>query len=197
MGVQLAAVQTQKEQDIRQKADADVHEQIHQRICREPAAQKGKHEVAPQSNAAEDRHDQIKAVACVAVEPVGKDEQRRDEQQQVEDLARAVVAPAQDGAQHPQRGQRPDGQQQAEMAVGRVVQQQEIKRPGHHHYGRQQKSDNLIQERGTVDARRSRREISCLRRARQAVLAQRAVGAVPADLDMTMRAGIHFSTSVA
>jgi len=83
------------------------------------------------------------------------------------------------------------------MAVGRVVQQQEIKRPGHHHYGRQQKSDNLIQERGAVDARRSRREISCLRRARQAVLAQRAVGAVPADLDMTMRAGIHFSTSVA
>ena len=126
---QLAAVQTQKEQDVRQKADADVHEQIDQRICRESAAQKGKHEVAPQGNAAEDRHDQIKAVACVAVKPVGKDEQRRDEQQQVEDLARAVVAPAQDGAQHPQRCQRPDGQQQAEMAVGRVVQQQEIKRP--------------------------------------------------------------------
>ena len=47
VGVQLAAVQTQKEQDVRQKADADVHEQIDQRICREPAAQKGKHEVAP------------------------------------------------------------------------------------------------------------------------------------------------------
>lgn len=40
----------QKEQDVRQKADADVHEQIDQRICRESAAQKGKHEVAPQGN---------------------------------------------------------------------------------------------------------------------------------------------------
>ena len=77
------------------------------------------------------RHDEVQAVPCVAVEPVGKDEQRRDEQQQIEDLPRAVEAAAQHGAHHPQDRHGPDSHQNAEMTVGRAFHQQEIKGTGY------------------------------------------------------------------
>ena len=56
---------------------------------------------------------------------------------------------------------------------------------------------DLIQQGCAVDARGRCRKIRLSGGAGQAVLAQRAVGSVPADPDMAMRAGIHLSTSVA
>ena len=132
MGVQPAGiVNAEEQQNVRQNADADVHEQIHERVCCKAAAQEGKNKVADQRCTAQNRHDEVQAVPRVAVEPVGKDEQRRDEQQQIEDLPRAVEAAAQHGAHHPQDRHGPDGHQNAEMTVGRVFHQQEIKGAGY------------------------------------------------------------------
>ncbi len=74
-------VNAEEQQNVRQNADADVHEQIHERVCCKAAAQEGKNKVADQRCTAQNRHDEVQTVPRVAVEPVGKDEQR-DEQQQ-------------------------------------------------------------------------------------------------------------------
>ena len=198
VGVQLAGIIDAEEQkDVRQQPDANVHQKVDQRIRRETAAPERKDKVADQRHAAQDRHDEIKAEARVAVEPVGEDQQRRDEQQQAENLPRAVVAAAHDVAQHQQDRRRPDGHQQAEMTVGRLVQKQKVERAAHNDERRQHKRDDFIQQGRAVDARCGRGEIRLPYCAGQSVLAQRAERRVPADLDMTMRAGVHFSTSVA
>ena len=79
VGVQPAGiVNAEEQQNVRQNADADVHEQIHERVCCKAAAQEGKNKVADQRCTAQNRHDEVQTVPRVAVEPVGKDEQRRD-----------------------------------------------------------------------------------------------------------------------
>ena len=197
MTVNAAGPDAEEQQDVRQQPDADVHKQIHKRVGRELTVQERKNEVADQCNAAQNRHNQIQTEAGVAVEPVGKDQQRRHKQQQIENLPRAVEAAAQHSAQHQQNCRGPDGHQHAEMAVRRFLQKKEVERPGHHNKGAEHKSNDFIQHRRPVNPRRGGGKVRLPCRAGQAVLAQRAVGAVPADLDMTMRAGIHFSTSVA
>ena len=82
------------------------------------------------------------------------------------------------------------------MQVG-GVQQQEVDRPGNDSQGKHDKSNDLIKQAGAVDARCRGREPGTPLFPVQAVLAQRAVAGVAAHLDMTMRAGFHFSTSVA
>ena len=196
VAVDAAAVDAEKQQDIRQKPDADVHQQIHQRVGGEPAVEKRKDKITYQRYTAQDRHHKIETIAGIAGEPVGKRDERRDEQQQVEHQPGTVVAAAQKHPQHRQPSHAPHQYQQAEMQVG-GVQQQEVDRPGNDRQGKHNKSNDLIKQAGAVDARRRGREPGTPLFPMQAVLAQRAVAGVAAHLDMTMRAGLHFSTSVA
>ena len=61
-GVQPAGiVNAEEQQNVRQNADADVHEQIHERVCCKAAAQEGKNKVADQRYTAQNRHDEVQA----------------------------------------------------------------------------------------------------------------------------------------
>ena len=99
----------------------------------------------------------------------------------------------------PQEKARMKEELEAASAVTRNAkeQQQKVERAAHDDKRRQHERHDFVQQRRAVDARRGGREVWLPRRAGQAVLAQRAVSGIPTDLDMTVRTGIHFSTSVA
>ena len=184
------------QQQVGQHPYADVQQQVDQRVAGEAAAPEGEDEVADQRNAAQNGDDKIHAIAGVAVEPIGEDQQAGDQQQQQKDLPRAVIAAAQHPAQHQQRRQHPHQKQQAAVAVGRLN-EQEIHCRRHHGAGQQQKRHDLVQHRKAVHRGRQVGPPGRFRRTGQAVLAQRAILAVAADRNVAVRAGPHFSTSVA